>query len=242
MAGLDFPRHFHMHVCEARDLKSMTMGQSPEPPEGDRRRAWSKKADKSSTENPNQTNVPLSAMSTGTKIATQEKSATDPKCTPKTATTFWSTMQPAKRVDPLWVHPFCGLHRGPEKGPCLGALPMNKNGQECFTQVGQSEKMHIMENNCISWTREISNRPQDAQISNWRVPESQVTCGACNRIFNWYDLRLRQVTPVPHQHYKKDMCDRLHPQGGRLLCSPPHAEAWLHTYPNSLTEHEDFES
>jgi hypothetical protein len=40
----------------------------------------------------------------------------------------------------------------------------------------------------------------------------------------------------------KDMCDRLHPQGGRILCSPPHAEAWLHTYPNSLTEHEDFES
>ena len=36
---------------------------------------------------------------------------------------FGSPIEPAKRVDPLWVHPFCGLHSGPESGRCfLGAL------------------------------------------------------------------------------------------------------------------------
>ena len=36
---------------------------------------------------------------------------------------FESRIEPAKRVDPLWVHPFCGPHSCPENGRCfLGAL------------------------------------------------------------------------------------------------------------------------
>ena len=37
----------------------------------------------------------------------------------KSGPIFGSPIKPAKRVDPLWVHPFCGLHSGPESGRCF---------------------------------------------------------------------------------------------------------------------------
>ena len=37
---------------------------------------------------------------------------------------FGSQIEPAKRVDPLWGHPFCGLDFGPECGRCFCGLPV----------------------------------------------------------------------------------------------------------------------
>ena len=100
MGGMDFLDHLQAHVCEAGHFKSMAMGQSAEAPDRDRRRAWTREASKSSTVDPQQTTIPLSTMSTGSKIPTEKKSATGRDSAPKTATTIWTKMQPAKRVDP----------------------------------------------------------------------------------------------------------------------------------------------
>ena len=37
----------------------------------------------------------------------------------KLGPTFGARIEPAKRVDPQWVHPFCGLHSGPKCGRCF---------------------------------------------------------------------------------------------------------------------------
>ena len=42
----------------------------------------------------------------------------------KVGPVFGSQIEPAKRVDPLWVHPFCGLHFGPKCGRCFCGLPV----------------------------------------------------------------------------------------------------------------------
>ena len=118
MAGLDFASLPHLHVSESKDHEYFTMNQAPpQTTRKDRRMAWNRGARKNLTESPKRINFHLSPTPTRTKTVTVKKSITDRQCTQKAATTFWTRMRPAKRVDPEWVHLFCGLDRRPENGP-----------------------------------------------------------------------------------------------------------------------------
>ena len=99
MVGLDFPDLPHLHVSESKKPWMFQAGTRTSAV-GSEITEWHGTEDPRECDwEPKRTNIHLIPTPTGRKTMTLKKSITDCQCAQKTATTFRTRMQPAKRVD-----------------------------------------------------------------------------------------------------------------------------------------------